>query len=88
MIKQSVQQFNSNNKTVDIKSRLEDVILGQGSARCEMMLRRKGNYGQGHLLLGTLGKPELFINSVYKEKTWELCVNPCLLRKLLILILI
>uniref|UniRef100_A0A1B6EVF4 Dedicator of cytokinesis protein 7 n=1 Tax=Cuerna arida TaxID=1464854 RepID=A0A1B6EVF4_9HEMI len=39
VIKHSVQQFN--NKTLDIKSRLEDVILGQGSARCEMMLRRK-----------------------------------------------
>lgn len=42
MIKYSVQQFHS--KTLDIKSRLEDVILGQGSARCEMMLRRKGRY--------------------------------------------
>jgi hypothetical protein len=30
-------------KTTDIKSRLEDVILGQGSARSEMMMRRKGN---------------------------------------------
>lgn len=28
-------------KTTDIKSRLEDVILGQGSARSEMMQRRK-----------------------------------------------
>ncbi|KAK7862685.1 hypothetical protein R5R35_000927 [Gryllus longicercus] len=28
-------------KTTDIKSRLEDVILGQGSARSEMMMRRK-----------------------------------------------
>ncbi|XP_063219662.1 dedicator of cytokinesis protein 7 [Bacillus rossius redtenbacheri] len=28
-------------KTSDIKSRLEDVILGQGSARSEMMMRRK-----------------------------------------------
>ena len=27
--------------TSDIRSRLEDVILGQGSARSEMMLRRK-----------------------------------------------
>jgi len=25
-----------------MKSRLEDVILGQGSARSEMMMRRKG----------------------------------------------
>lgn len=39
VIKNSSQQFS--NKTMDIKSRLEDVILGQGSARCEMMLRRK-----------------------------------------------
>jgi hypothetical protein len=30
-------------KTTDIKSRLEDVILGQGSARSEMMMRRKGS---------------------------------------------
>ncbi|RZF36641.1 hypothetical protein LSTR_LSTR012320 [Laodelphax striatellus] len=37
--KHQTQQFNK--KTADIKSRLEDVILGQGSARCEMMLRRK-----------------------------------------------
>ncbi|KAL1463566.1 hypothetical protein WDU94_015306 [Cyamophila willieti] len=29
------------NKTVDMKSKLEDVILGQGSARSEMMQRRK-----------------------------------------------
>lgn len=28
-------------KTTDIKSKLEDVILGQGSARSEMMQRRK-----------------------------------------------
>lgn len=30
------------NKTMDIKSRLEDVILGQGSARSELMMRKKG----------------------------------------------
>lgn len=35
----SQQQFN---KTMDIKSRLEDVILGQGSARSELMMRKKG----------------------------------------------
>lgn len=35
----SQQQFN---KTMDIKSRLEDVILGQGSARSELIMRKKG----------------------------------------------
>lgn len=39
-IKRSAQQ--NFHKTTDIKSRLEDVILGQGSARSEMMMRRKG----------------------------------------------
>lgn len=34
------------NKTMDIKSRLEDVILGQGSARSEMMMRKKGGQGE------------------------------------------
>lgn len=29
-------------KTTDIKARLEDVILGQGSARSELIMRRKG----------------------------------------------
>ncbi|XP_065206218.1 dedicator of cytokinesis protein 7 [Planococcus citri] len=33
------------NKTMDIKSRLEDVILGQGSARSELMMRKKGGPG-------------------------------------------
>jgi hypothetical protein len=39
-IKRCTQQ--NFHKTTDIKSRLEDVILGQGSARSEMMMRRKG----------------------------------------------
>jgi hypothetical protein len=39
-IKRCAQQ--NFHKTTDIKSRLEDVILGQGSARSEMMMRRKG----------------------------------------------
>jgi hypothetical protein len=39
-IKRCTQQ--NFHKTTDIKSRLEDVILGQGSARNEMMMRRKG----------------------------------------------
>jgi len=30
-------------KTSELKSKLEDVILGKESARSEMMLRRKGN---------------------------------------------
>lgn len=40
-IKRCAQQ--NFHKTTDIKSRLEDVILGQGSARSEMMMRRKGD---------------------------------------------
>lgn len=30
-------------KTSDIKSKLEDAILGHASARSEMMMRRRGN---------------------------------------------
>lgn len=30
-------------KTTDIKAKLEDVILGQGSARSDFIMRRKGN---------------------------------------------
>ncbi|XP_071439283.1 dedicator of cytokinesis protein 7 [Hetaerina americana] len=41
--KKAIQRCAQQNfrKTSDIKSRLEDVILGQGSARSEMMMRRK-----------------------------------------------
>jgi hypothetical protein len=42
-VRKSVNQ-QTFNKTLDIKSRLEDVILGQGSARSELMLRKKGTY--------------------------------------------
>ncbi|XP_075219096.1 dedicator of cytokinesis [Lycorma delicatula] len=59
-VKNQTQQFS--NKTMDIKSRLEDVILGQGSARCEMMLRRKGVSSSGSISsTGTSGSS---INSI------------------------
>ncbi|XP_021924154.1 dedicator of cytokinesis protein 6 isoform X3 [Zootermopsis nevadensis] len=42
-VKKAIKRCTQQNfrKTTDIKSRLEDVILGQGSARSEMMMRRK-----------------------------------------------
>lgn len=33
-------------KNTDIKSKLEDAILGAGSARSEMIMRRRGNAAQ------------------------------------------
>ncbi|XP_046985251.1 dedicator of cytokinesis protein 7 [Schistocerca americana] len=41
--KKAIKRFSQQSfrKTTDIKSRLEDVILGQGSARSEMIMRRK-----------------------------------------------
>ena len=34
----------------DIKSRLEEAIMGQNSARSEMMLRRRGNTPTPHVV--------------------------------------
>lgn len=42
MLKCAKQNFRK--APTDIKSRLEDMILGQGSARSELIQRRKGKY--------------------------------------------
>ncbi|KAL7303214.1 hypothetical protein TKK_0004415 [Trichogramma kaykai] len=47
--KKALKRLPSQAATSDIKSKLEDVILGQGSARSEMMMRRKERSGGDRL---------------------------------------